>query len=128
MKKINRFHAVKILEWCKLRYGRGVKPYPILEYKKPDYLNGEHSYGEYDYEEDLIYVNSQVHKSLEELADTIIHEYAHYRYHAKSTYYQLDRDYNHDEHPMEKQADRIAKRDRKKCVQELKKYYRQFNQ
>ncbi len=127
MKKITRFHAVKILEWCKKRYGRGVKPYPILEFRKPNYLNGEYAQGEYDYEEDMIYVNSQMHDALDELADTIIHEYVHYRYHAKSTYYQLDRDYNHDDHPMEKQAESIANRDKKKCVQELKKYFIQFN-
>jgi len=127
MKKITRFHAVKILEWCKKRYGRGMKPYPILEFRKPNYLNGEYAQGEYDYEEDMIYINSQMHDTLHELADTIIHEYVHYRYHAKSTYYQLDRDYNHDEHPMEKQAVSIAKRDQKKCVQELKKYFPQFN-
>jgi Zn-dependent peptidase ImmA (M78 family) len=90
MKKITRFHAVKILEWCKTRYGRGVKPYPILEFRKPNYLNSEYAQGEYDYEEDIIYVNSQMHDNLEELADTVIHEYIHYRYHAKSTYYQLD--------------------------------------
>jgi len=52
MKKITRFHAVKILEWCKKRYGRGVKPYPILEFRKPNYLNGEYAQGEYDYEEE----------------------------------------------------------------------------
>ena len=127
MTKLTRFHALKILDWCKKRYGRGMKSYPILQYRKPDYMNNEYAYGEYDYEEDMIYINSQVHDNLEELANTIIHEYAHYRYHAKSTYYQLDRDYDHDEHPMEKQADRIAKRDQKKCVQELKKYFTQFN-
>lgn len=127
MKKITRFHAVKILEWCKKRYGRGVKPYPILEFRKPNHLNGEYAQGEYDYEDDMIYVNSQMHDSLDELADTIIHEYIHYRYHAKSTYYQLDRDYDHDDHPMEKQAESIANRDKKKCVQELKKYFPQFN-
>jgi len=127
MKNIRRFHAVKILEWCKKRYGRGMKPYPILEFRKPNYLNGEHAQGEYDYEEDIIYVNSQMHYTLDELADTIIHEYVHYRYHAKSTYYQLDRDYDHADHPMEKQAESIANRDKKKCVQELKKYFTQFN-
>jgi Zn-dependent peptidase ImmA (M78 family) len=127
MKKITRFHAVKILEWCKKRYGRGVKPYPVLQYKKPDYLNGEYACGEYDYEDDIIYVNSQMHTNLIDLANTIIHEYVHYRYHAKSTYYDLDRDYDHNDHPMEKQANLIAKKDEKKCVHELKKYYKQFN-
>ena len=126
MKKLTRFHALKIYDWCRKRYGRGTKPYPVLEYRKPDYLNSEYSQGEYDYEDDTIYVNSQMHKTLEDLADTIIHEYVHYRYHAKSSYYQMDRDYDHDSHPLEKQAESIAKRDRKKCVQELKKYHKQF--
>ena len=127
MKKITRFHAVKIFEWCKKRYGRGYRVYPILEFRKPNYLNGENNYGEYDYDDDVIFVNSQTHKSLEDLANTIIHEYSHYRYHGKREYYQLDKDFEYDKHPMEKQADAIAKRDQKKCVQELKKYYKQFN-
>lgn len=127
MKNITRFHAIKIFEWCKKRYGRGIRPYPIVQYKKADYLNGEFALGEYDFDDDVIYVNSENHKNLYELANTIIHEYVHYRYHAKSTYYSLDRDFSHEDHPLEKQSIAIAKRDEKKCVQELKKYYKQFN-
>jgi len=127
MKKITRFHAIKILEWCKEKYGRGINRYPILEFRKPDYLNGEYNQGEYDYDEGMIYINSNGHTDLVELANTIIHEYAHYRYHAKSTYYELDRNFSHDKHPLERDANRIANRDQKKCVKELKKYYKQFN-
>ena len=84
MKKITRFHAEKILHWCMKRYGRGTKPYPSLQFRKLDYLNNDYADGEYDYEEDFIYVNSQSHESLQQLAETIIHEYTHYRYHNKN--------------------------------------------
>ena len=127
MKKITRFHAVKILEWCKSKYGRSNKSYPTLEFRKPDYMNGDQAQGEYEYEDNFIYVNSQAHSNLEDLADTIIHEYTHYRLHKQRAYNDLAKSHRYSEHPMEKQADSIANRDKKKCVQELKKYYTQFN-
>jgi Zn-dependent peptidase ImmA (M78 family) len=127
MKNINRFHAVKILEWCKQKYGRGSKPYPHIEFRKPDYLNGESADGEYDYEDNFMYINSQIHKNLESLACTIIHEYIHYRYHNKRSYNKLSDVFKYNNHPMEQEADKISNRDKKKCVVELKKYYSQFN-
>ena len=127
MKKITRFHAVKILEWCMKRYGRSNKAYPTLQFRKLDYLNNDYADGEYDYEEGFIYVNSQSHKTLEDLADTIIHEYVHYRYHTALMYDKNDEKYGYEKNPLEKQAVSTANRDQKKCVQELKKYFHQFN-
>ena len=128
MKKITRFHALKILDWCKLKYGRGSSPYPTIQYRMPDYLNNQYACGEYDYEDGFIYVNSYSHKTLEDLADTIIHEYAHYRYQSQRDYVRMDTYCGYVANPLEKQANKLAKRDKKKCVQELKKYYKQFNQ
>ena len=127
MKKITRFHAKKILDWCKKKYGRGTCKYPTISYRKSNYLDTEDVFGEYDFEEFSIYVNNEKHSNLYDLANTIIHEYVHYRYHKKSMYYKLDEKYGHENNPFEKQAISVADRDEKKCVQELKKYYKQFN-
>lgn len=127
MNKLTRFQALKVLEWCKKKYGRGRERYPYLEYRKADYTALEVTMAEYDYEEGTMMVYSDRINTIEELVHTIIHEYCHYRYHTKSKMWKSDEQYSYEENPYEIEADSIANRDWKKCLKELKKYYTQFN-
>ena len=57
--KIRRFHALKIIEWCRDQYGRSKynKGILYLTFKKPDWSN-EDLLGEYDSIENTIFINS----------------------------------------------------------------------
>lgn len=125
--KITRFHVEKIFQWCKNKYGRGRSRYPDLMFKMPDITNNPLALGEYDYEDNFIFINSLKHKSLIEVANTVIHEYMHYRFHDKKRYMNNDANMKYTENPMENHANAIAKRASKKCISELKKYHSQFN-
>jgi len=125
-KKITRFHALKILEWCKSKFGRGKQNYPSLQFRKPDYLNNPYAMGEYDYEDNFIFVNSQSHNDLLELANTIIHEYTHYRFHSKKEFYKYQNIADYENNPMEIEADSISELHQKNCISELKKQFHQF--
>jgi len=126
MKKLTRFHCLKIMEWCKKEYGRSRYNgrYPDLEFKKGDYYVGE-DWGYFDNIDNLIFINSDKHSTIEELANTVIHEYTHYK--QSMHHYAILGEYlePHD-NPLEKQAEFIAQRDYKKCLKELSRYHKQF--
>jgi Zn-dependent peptidase ImmA (M78 family) len=122
-KKIPSHHdAKKILSWCIERYGKSKYNgnYPAIEYKKPDHTQEDYA-GYYDEDEELIFVNKNMVKTMKELTKTIIHEYAHYRYHKMKDYYVLAKYMNHDDNPMEKEAEQIENRDYKLCMSHLEK-------
>jgi Zn-dependent peptidase ImmA (M78 family) len=114
--KLTRGHVNKILNWCIETYGKSEynKEVPIIEFKKPDYSN-EDCMAFYDEIEGVIFINKNQNTSLYDLANSIIHEYTHYKQNMK--HYQILSLYlpNH-KHPMEIEAEKIAKRDTKKCL------------
>lgn len=117
--KITRKHAVQILEWCIKTYGKSKfnKTFPVLEYKKPDYYT-EGCVAYYDEIESVIFVDKTQNTNLEDLANSIIHEYCHYKQNMR--HYQILALYLPDnKNPMEIEAERIAKKDTKKCLKEL---------
>lgn len=120
-KKPTHHDAKKILDWCINMYGKSKYNgnYPVVEYKKPDYTQEDYS-GYYDEQEELIFVNKEAVTTIKELVKTIIHEYAHYKYHPMKDYYILSKYLKHNKNPMEKQADEIEKRDYKICLEYLK--------
>jgi hypothetical protein len=122
--KPHRGHVDKIYQWCKKKYGRSKYNgrYPDISFKKADYYTGE-DWGYYDEDEQLIFINREKHETIEDLVHTIIHEYTHYKqsmhhYHIISIY--LDSA----DHPLEKEADMIADRDSKECIEYLKSIYK----
>lgn len=117
--------AKKILAWCMETYGKSKHNgnYPTVEYKKPDYTQDDYT-GYYDEQEELIYVNKNMVKTMKELVKTIIHEYAHYKYHPMKDYYVLAKYLNHDDNPMEKEAEQIEKRDYKECLSYIEKNHK----
>lgn len=126
---LDRSTAVKILEWCKITYGRSKykKKYPTLRYRnrEPYSLTGAEKnelfvYGIYDCDNNYIYVDKTKHETLEDLTNTIIHEYTHYTQNMRYYYKILHRyEKELDKHPYEIKACHVAERDTKKCIEEL---------
>ena len=125
--KVTRGMAFKIFDWCKEKYGRNYRGYPYLEFRKPNDLEDDYCIvGSYDDIENLIWVDSQWHKSIIELAKTIIEEYIHYTQNQRE-YQKLARSHKYANHPFEKQAKKIADRDSKMCINYMKMIYKEFN-
>ena len=117
--KITKSHATKILDWCLKTYGKSKfnKEFPELEFKNPDYYT-EGCMAYYDEIESVIFVDKTQHQNLYELANSIIHEYTHYKQNMR--HYQILALYLSDiKNPMEIEANRIAKKDSKKCLKEI---------
>lgn len=118
-KDMNRKNALKILNWCKSEYGRSFYKfeYPRLRVYKERNLGWK---GDYDYDSNIINVFVSTHNSFTDFVSTIIHEYVHYTQSVRMYFRYIDR-YNktYDNHPYEKQADDISKRDAKKCIKEV---------
>jgi hypothetical protein len=127
MKRNNKFNwrtVRKIYEWCISYYGASKYngTYPSIKYI--DTLTHEDFEGDAFYEEidNTIYINSKSPNitELEHLARTVIHEYAHYKYHNMNKYYRLAEVFDHQNHPMEIEANQIENRDIKKCLAHMK--------
>lgn len=127
--KLNRTTAIKIFEWCKSNYGpsKYKRKYPTLKYRsRPPYSltgaekNELYIYAIYDSDENYIYVDKTKHETLEDLVNTIIHEYTHYTQNMRY-YYKIISKYESDmeKHPYEIRACQIAERDTNRCIKEL---------
>ena len=123
-KVLSKNTAYLILYWCMSTYGRSKLngAYPDIEYKKADYLTGD-VIGHYDDIEGTIFVNKILNDSLEELVNTIIHEYTHYVKHSMHEYFILAKYLSDERNPLEIDARRIARKDSKKCLKFLKEEY-----
>ena len=117
--KPTRKHVNQIFDWCIKTYGKSKfnKELPVVEFRKGDYYT-EECMAFYDEIESVIFVNKDQNDSLNELANSIIHEYTHYKQNMK--HYQILSLYLPDhKNPMEIEANKIANRDTKKCLKEL---------
>ena len=124
-RNVSRATAYKILWWCISEYGRSKLngAYPYLEFKKADEYSQD-DYGYYDELEQVIFINKDMHNTLEELVKTIIHEYTHYVKHSMHEYKILSKYLSHHRNPLEIDARRIERRDYKKCLKFLKEEYK----
>jgi Zn-dependent peptidase ImmA (M78 family) len=120
--KLTHHDAKKVLQWCIEKYGiskiNGNRL--SIQYRKPDYDEEDMS-GYYDKQDETIFVNKLMNENIEDLVKTVIHEYVHYRFHNMKDYYVLSKYMDHDDNPMEKEADKIESRDYKECLLFLKK-------
>lgn len=117
--KPTRKHANQILEWCLQKYGKSKfnKTFPIIELKKSDYYT-EGCVAFYDDIDATIFLDKEKNDTIEEMANSIIHEYIHYKQNMK--HYQILSMYLPDhKNPMEIEATKIANKDAKKCIKEL---------
>jgi hypothetical protein len=118
----SRKHINKIVNWCVKNYGMSKynKEFPTIMYRTGKYIDSDpDEIACYDEIEGIMYIKKENHKSLYQLANTIIHEYTHYKQNLHH-YDILSRYIPYDEHPMEKEANEIANRDVRKCLREIK--------
>lgn len=117
--KPTRKHAIQILDWCIETYGKSKfnKQVPVIEFRKPDYYT-EGCMAFYDEIDGVIFIDKTQNDSLDELANSIIHEYVHYKQNMK--HYQILAMYLPDhKNPMEIEARKVAQKDTKKCLKYL---------
>lgn len=117
--KLTKRHALKIFDWCIEKYGKSKynRELPEIEFKNGDYYT-EGCMAFYDEIESTIFVAKDLHTDLEELANSIIHEYIHYKQNMR--HYQVLALYLPDHrNPLEIEAEKTAKKDTKKCLKEL---------
>jgi len=114
------FYAKKIFNWCIDRYGLSKyqehDPYLIFEYNDL-YIN--HLKGEYEsYDNELFTYFGEI-EDIIDLVKTVIHEYRHYLQHPVwfQRYYRNGKSYEN--HPYEVEAEKVAKRDWKKCLNDI---------
>ena len=120
--KLNRHTALKVYEWCRKTYGRSKYNgrYPEISYKKGDHTNSD-LMGEFDFYENLIFINSDQIKNLYDLVSTIIHEFTHYKQNMKVDWTVLSKYFDPYtiDHPLEKEASDVEVRDTPKCLKEV---------
>lgn len=120
--KINRNTALKIYEWCRKQYGRSKYngKYPHFSFKKGDHTNDD-LMGEYDFIDNEIFINSNQIETLEDLVSTIIHEYTHYKQNMRVDWIVLNKYFDPYtlDHPLEKEAEEISKRDLLVCMKDI---------
>jgi len=120
-KEICRHYGKKIFEWCIKKYGysKHYKFISELVFRKKDAcgdkLKGEHT----DCDEIVVYLDEV--KNISDLVKTIIHEYTHYIQSPVwfQRYYKLEKTFEN--HPYEIQAEKIAERDFKECLDDILK-------
>jgi hypothetical protein len=114
---ITRKNAIKIIDWCKREYGVSKinGTYPTLRF----HTTGKTYAGMYDSVENVIHVWKLKHRTFLGFIGTIIHEYTHYHQSIKRKYVQLEQYYSYKNHPMEREANKVEKRDKKKCFDEV---------
>lgn len=113
----SRKYVNKIVDWCLKNYGRSKynRYFPEIQYRKSE---DRSTLAFYDDQDGVIFINKYDHRSLRTLANSIIHEYTHYMQNMKH-YDVLSMYLPYHKNPMEIEANRIAKRDAKKCVKEI---------
>ncbi len=120
--KLSKSTVTKVYEWCRKKYGRSKYNgrYPNIKYRKSDYLC-EDAWGYYDEIDNVIFVNKDKHTNIEDLVNTIIHEYTHYKQNIKVDFRVLAKyfDPGTDAHPLEIEAELVADRDTPQCLKEL---------
>ena len=108
---ICRKTATLTLAWCIERYGPSIhNDLSTLDLKL---RSSWENYGEYDPDDNCIYLNPKKHRSLLEWVNTIIHEYTHLKQNINGMYTKYYDRYGrtYDNHPHEVAANKIAYRD-----------------
>jgi len=116
---VERKLVKKILDWCIEFYGSSdfeKRPIKLRTYKKKDVnLRGQYNSGTATM---LIFIGS--HDTIIDLISTVIHEYTHYLQPIITAYDDLTKYFGLKEHPLERDANTIAIRDRWNCYKHLK--------
>ena len=117
-KELDRFFELT-LQWCETQFGvKGRTPVPYLEWQWNNRECQEYKYlGLYDWQDNTIWVRIQGHRTIYNLAKTIIHEYIHYlQPQTKGQYDQWDEAVGYWDNPYEIEAEGIAGLYNAECV------------
>ena len=125
----------RVREWCIQNYGRSKYngSYPFINFTSYYYIskkdnkniNPKNHFGEYNPWENKMIISKHANDTVNKLIDTIIHEWVHYLQPVKThinKVMKLDKKLSTKEYnnlPFEKEAVKIAKKDRNKCFQDL---------
>lgn len=117
IKQFQRKDALRIMNWCKRNVGLNYRRHtlPALEWHS---VSEDKDMGDYDFEDNIISVYKNNHKSCIEIIHTIIHEWAHYKQSTKK-YYEYSEKYNYQDNPLEIQANELADKMKWKCRKDL---------
>ena len=99
------------LHWCHKKFGKVKgKPVPQIEwYWNESRYQKYNMLGEYDKEDNIIYLRIQGHRNIYNLANTVIHEYVHYMQPTHGNWYErYDRTHGYKENPYEVEAYHIG--------------------
>jgi len=118
--KINKQTCLRILDWCFWNIGLAVlKPQLRVNNKLRSDKDDTIMYAEYRWPTKTIHVNIKAHEEVDELVDTIIHEYVHHSQDG-ARYLELLELYQNGgtkhQHPMEIEAKSIAKKFKNECL------------
>jgi hypothetical protein len=106
------------MNWCKRNIGLNYRrrTLPLLEYHTKRGDGGD--CGEYDFEDNVITVYKNSHRSVIDLIHTIIHEWTHYKQ-SKKKYYLYDDEFGYLNNPLEIEANNIADLYKYQCKKDL---------
>ena len=110
----------RIVDWCVKNYGRSKynREFPEIQFRSSKSSNEDPNVmAYYDDDEAVIFINKGEHTTLYQLANSIIHEYTHYKQNMRH-YNILSMYLPYKKNPMEVEANRIARRDSRKCLRE----------
>jgi len=115
IEKVTRKEILLAIEYCTNTLGlsRYCTPVPSLVYITSSKIKATDR-GCYDDDNNRILVYRKKHRSVVDLADTIVHEYTHYLQDMEK-YTELAQEYSYDLHPYEIEAAENAKKYRWDC-------------
>ena len=117
----SRKYVNKIVDWCVKTYGKSKhnRDFPEIQFRKGSYMNEDpNTMAFYDDHDAVIFINKDDHQSLRTLVNSVIHEYTHYKQNMKH-YDILSQYLPYNKNPLEIEANKIARRDTKKCLREI---------
>ena len=117
----SRKYVNKIVDWCVRTYGKSKynREFPEIQYRKGSYMGEDPTtMAFYDDVDAVIFINKEDHKSIRTLINSIIHEYTHYKQNMRH-YDILSQYLPYNRNPLEIEANKVARRDTKKCLQEI---------
>lgn len=111
-----------IITWCISKFGTrkycpNVSVVNVKDRKEPDY-----AWYEPDRHTPEITINITPTSNVQNLVDSLLHEYTHYlEPNFQQRYEEYEKKYDYDHHPLEKKARKVAKKHRRKCFNDIKK-------
>lgn len=117
IKQFKRQHAIRVMNWCKNNIGinHRRKYLPVLEWSS---CGSDNDCGDYDFEDNIIGVNKNNHRSVIDIIHTIIHEWCHYKQSTKK-YYEYTEIFDYQDNPFEIQANELADKMKWQCKKDL---------